>query len=145
MKNIYKVIIAILLLFTIMILVFLGIGFLQLSGRFFVLKKRPLSLKEKIFIDSLKKDCNCSKIFRYPKDERDFFKPNSEYIINISLNDFELKMGEKKDSLGRIALSIAQKSYKEINNKDTSIFTKYGIIFWGKETLEFHYKVKDLE
>ena len=54
-------------------------------------------------------------------------------------------MRQKKDSLGRVALSIAQKSYREINNRDTTIFTKYGVRFWGKETLEFHYKAKELE
>ena len=145
MKRKYKITLIALTVLIILAILFGKILIIQVYNHLAFSPKRPLSVKEKKFIDSLKTVCNCNEIFRYPENERDFFKPNSEYIIYINLYNSDINIKDEKDNVNLMALQIAQKSYREINNRDTTIFTRYGVIFWGNNRIEFHYKAKDLE
>ena len=139
-----KSIISALLLTVVIILLFGRTILLSIYGYFTVIRKKEMTLTEKVFFSDLIKKHTFNVAYRTPSSIEDYQKIENEYGIVAEFKEFPSLNG-KKDSLNKIAFEIAKKAYKEVNQRDTTIFVRYKITFWGKEEMSFIYTVRELD
>lgn len=137
-KDIYTILF---LLFCLIMLLFGKKMLLAYYNHFAFIPKVKLTHTEKVFIDSLKKTCNCYDVYRNPGYVPEYYKNDNTYEVVLDIYRRNIK---NRDSLNSVAFKIARYSYMKIHKKDTSIFTRYKVIFWGKDKISFNFNAKEL-
>ncbi|MCA6379823.1 MAG: hypothetical protein IM606_06825 [Cytophagales bacterium] len=142
LKKILKVTGIILLVVVGLFSLFLILVKMEIIG--FVPDKIPYTQNEKRFIDSLKNTGKYYEVWRNPSDELWRSKYKNVYELNLEFFGFPI-LEPRTTELKTEALLLSKKLYQEVNQRDTTYYTIYNIVFCGKDDVKFTYRVKDLE
>lgn len=142
LKKILKVTGIILLVVVGLFSLFLILVKMEIIG--FVPDKIPYTQNEKRFIDSLKNTGKYYEVWRIPEDESQRSEYKNVYEFNLRLFDFPI-LEQRTTELKAEAILLSKKLYQEVNQRDTTNYRIYSIVFRGKDDVKFTYRVKDLE